>query len=519
MKNFLLIAGSAFAFQLGTAGVGAGISTSDMTRVDGHLCDERQLLICWKKTARILGQPLATCSTARLLDALQLPPGVTLENNRCTDALIEASGGTKIASSSGLDFSTFQVVRLNGRLDVVGALAVLSGHPLLEYAEPDGFGSGGGVIPNDPDFGLQWHLEKISATNAWIYGQGSTNVILAVLDTGLNQALPEFAGRLVPGYDFVNNDEDPDDDHGHGTAVAGAAAATADNAMLVAGVTWNSRIMPIKVLDNSNNGLYSWWAAAIDFAVTNGAKVINLSAGGTSSNSTLTQSILQAIEAGVIFVCITHNDSSGTIRFPGRIPESITVGSTDQEDNKASFSNWGPEIDLVAPGLTIYTVGNGGNLTSWFGTSLSAPLVSGVACLISAVRPNLTQAQMHTLLCASAEDEVGGILDIPGFDNFFGWGRLNADYALKLALAKPTAESVTTGGVVTIQWPVPENAETRKPFDVAYSSNLVSWITIESPTNLAYAAGAAVWTDDGTEASPEFLESSNRHYRLEIQCR
>ena len=126
---------------------------------------------------------------------------------------------------------------------------------------------------------------------------------------------------------------------------------------------------------------------------------------------------------------------------------------------------------------------------------------------------------MHTLLCASAEDEVGGILDIPGFDNFFGWGRLNADYALKLALAKPTAESVTTGGVVTIQWPVPENAETRKPFDVAYSSNLVSWITIESPTNLAYAAGAAVWTDDGTEASPEFLESSNRHYRLEIQCR
>jgi subtilisin family serine protease len=277
--------------------------------------------------------------------------------------------------------------------------------------------------------------------------------------------------------------------------------------------------MPIKVLDDTNFGLYSWWAAGIDFAVTNGAKVINLSAGGSTSSSALSQSILQAIEAGVIFVSITHNDGTGTITFPGRMPESITVGATGESDNKAFFSNWGPEIDLVAPGVNFNTVGNDGTLTNWFGTSFAAPLVSGVACLITAARPALTQAEMHTLLCASAEDEVGGILDSPGFDVYFGWGRLNADYALALAQTEPMAGPVATGGVETLQWSVPDNAASRNPYDVEYSSNLTDWISIESPTNLVYVNGTAAWTDDGTETSPGFLQGSSRNYRLEIQCR
>jgi len=507
------------AFLLVIAGSAAAASGRALIHVDGHLCDGDRVLIRWKKDARILGDSLHACSAAQLINALQLPPGITLKNNRCAEALHKASGGTRIASSSGLDFTTFQVIRLNGHLGVVEALALLTGNPLLEYAEPDGFGSGGGVIPDDPDFPLQWHLERIATTNAWVHGQGSTNVVLAVLDTGLNQALPEFAGRTVPGYDFANDDSDPDDDHGHGTAVAGAAAATGNNATLVSGVTWDSRIMPIKVLDDTNFGFYSWWAEGIDYAVTNGAKVINLSAGGSSSSSTLSQSVLQAIDAGVIFVCITHNDGTGTITFPGRMPESITVGATRESDGKAFFSNWGPEIDLVAPGVNFYTVGNGGNLTNWYGTSFAAPLVSGVACLIAAARPALAQAEMHTLLCASAEDEVGGILDTPGFDIYYGWGLLNADYALTLARTEAIPGPIMTGGVATLQWPAPDNATSRNPYNVSYASNLTSWVTIESPTNLVYVNGTAAWTDDGTETSPGFLQSSNRNYRLEIQCR
>lgn len=129
---------------------------------------------------------------------------------------------------------------------------------------------------------------------AWDITHGTTNVIVAVLDSGLTPSA-EFTNRLVAGYNFVSNTTDTTDDHGHGTAVAGVILANANNTNLVAGVDWYCRLMPIKVLDANNTGLYSWWAQGIDFAVTNGAKVINLSAGGSSTSTTLTRTITNAI--------------------------------------------------------------------------------------------------------------------------------------------------------------------------------------------------------------------------------
>ena len=491
----------------------------DLEQVNGQYRHNDRILIRWKADARIQGRPARTCTPAELCSTLGLPAGVTVKNNPAADILREQAGSQGKPGENGLHFDSFQILRLNDRVCVSKALDTLSDHPLLEYAEADGIGTGGGFVPDDPGFDLQWHHEKIGSTNAWIHGSGSHEVILAVLDTGLNTNLPEFAGRLVPGYDFVNDDTNPDDDHGHGTAVAGTAAATGNNATLIAGMTWNARIMPVKILGEDLFGYYSWWAAGVDFAVSNGVKVINLSAGGDDTNSSLERSIENAINAGVIFVSITHNDGTGTIRFPGRLPSSITVGATTESDSKTTFSNWGPEIDLVAPGLTIYTVSHTGSIASRWGTSFAAPLVSGVACLVASSRPGITQAEMNSLLCAAAADQVGGVLDTPGFDNYFGWGRLNADETLSLARSAPHTLSVTTGSVAVLQWDVPENAADKKPYNVSYSSNLTEWITIQRPSNLVYSGETAAWTDDGSETSIKFLQGEQRYYRIEVECR
>ena len=338
-----------------------------------------------------------------------------------------------------LDPGYFLYLRLPKSLTVEQCVERLQHHPFIDLVEPDGIGSGGDIIPNDPSFGSQWHHRNtgnpgadIKTPAAWEYTTGSPNVILAVLDTGLNMSLNEFTNRVVTGYDFVNSDGDPTDDQGHGTAVTGTAAANANNNQVVAGVNWQCRIMPIKVLNDQNTGLYSWWAQGVDYAVANGAKVINLSAGGSSSTSTpLTTAINNAIAAGVIFVTITHNDGSAIIRYPGTLTQAITVGATTSQDVRWSSSNYGSAIDLVAPGSSIYTVNRFGNASSWSGTSFAAPLVAGVCALLAGLNPGLTQAEAELILTQTADDQVGDAFDTPGFDIYYGHGRLNALRAIQ----------------------------------------------------------------------------------------
>src|SRR5258708_8496512 len=231
-------------------------------------------------------------------------------------------------------FPRLKYLRLNPPANPLDVIKRLTGHYLVEYAELDHVGTGGASVPTDANYGSQWHLPKIAAPYAWDITTGSSSIVVAVLDTGLNNFNGEFSGRTVAGYDFVNNDSDPADDYGHGTAAAGVIAANANNGVLVAGVDWKCKVMPVKVLDANNSGYYSWWAAGLDWAVAHGCKVANLSAGGFASDITLTQSILNAISNGIVFVTITHNDGVGTIRFPGNLTNCITVGPTDAQDRK-----------------------------------------------------------------------------------------------------------------------------------------------------------------------------------------
>lgn len=394
-------------------------------------------------------------------------------------------------------------------------VAGLKKNPLLVYAEYDHIGYGCS-LPTDPAFTQQWHHSNRVTTNmaepsvqsvaAWDITTGSTGVTLAVLDTGIATGVTEFAGRLLPGYNFAYTNDNVSDDHGHGTAVAGTAAANANNGVGGCGLDWFCRILPVKVLNSGNWGWYSDWASGIGYAVAQGADVINLSAGGTSDDSTLSNAVMGAIQAGVIFVAAAGNGSSSTVIFPGRMDPVIAVAATTTNDGRTTFSNYGTNIDLCAPGSNIATVAMGGGVATWWGTSFAAPLVAGAATLLRSIRPDLNQQAVKTLLCASADDQVGSPSeDVAGFDPYYGWGRLNVHSALQLANA--SIRTVTNGpdGQVSITWSAPTNAMVRRPFrvesapgldqpwttavdqaDISYGSNVASWNHYHGPTNMFY---------------------------------
>lgn len=463
---------------------------------------------------------LATQSEAATLSALVsglgLPPDARLEEpplRRLLRAHQRKAAGA--SSDASVDFGRFLRLHLPPGMSVSNALQRLGGHGWVDYAEPDGIGTGG-LMPSDPDILRQWHYTNsvkpgadIHAPQAWSITQGSSSVIVAVLDTGLNGEQPEFAGRVVPGHRFISpiNDADTTDDHGHGTIVAGVLCAKANNGALGAGVDWNCRVMPIKVLNQNNYGYYSDWAQGIDYAVAHGAKVINLSAGGTNPSTTLANSISNAIARGVIFVTIAHNDGSNTIRCPGNLPMCITVGATDRNDVRAEFSNYGPEIDLVAPGASIVSVGSSGSLITCSGTSFAAPQVAGVCSLLAALRPKLTQNEARALLCAGADDQVGGSTDSPGFDNYHGWGRLNAWNTLLLAQTQIDSTTRLPDGRVLLSWPSPPNASNRAPYRIRFSSYPVGPWTLQTTTaGFGYSPGRTYWTNANANSKAAFYD-------------
>jgi len=445
---------------------------------------------------------------------LGLPPGAMFEEPALGQLLRR---GRPLAAADHSVFDRFLYLRFPPGTRLEPFLEQLQRNPWIDYAEPDGVGTGGRV-PNDPNFGSQWHHQNAGDPSAsiqtpavWETATGASNTIVAVLDTGLNPALAEFAGRVLPGYNFASNSVDISDDHGHGTAVTGTLAATGDNDYLVAGVDWRCRLLPVKVLGYDNTGQYSWWAQGVDFAVTHGAKIINLSAGGFGTSTTLTRAIENAIAQGVIFITIAHNDGS-VLRYPGNLPTCITVGATDSHDRRCGFSNFGPQLDLVAPGTNIFTVSRSGTLQSWWGTSFAAPLTSGVCALLANVRPQLNQQQARTLLLAGAVDRVGGSEDLPGFDPYYGWGRLNALNSLLLAQLRLSSVSETNGVDLHLSWLCPSNAVVKQPFQVERASAPTGPWTIISTGQFLYNGNQCAWIDRGAATN-----SAQWYYRIGLR--
>ena len=299
----------------------------------------------------------------------------------------------------------------------------------IEYVEPDFIAQALGTS-NDPYFlqGSQWHLSKIQAPAAWDITTGSSSQIVAIIDSGVRASHPDLVGKVLVGYDFVANDNDANDENGHGTAVAGTVSPGSNNQIGVCGVAWSNPILPVRVLDANGSGTYSAMANGIIYAADSGAKVINLSLGGTSSSRTLQDAINYAWNKQCVIVAAAGNNGSNIAFYPAACSNVVAVSATDATDTRPTWSNFGSYVDVSAPGVDILSVYGSDQYAAWNGTSFSSPVTSGVVALMAAANSTLTNTQLVDLLIKNSDD-IGAL----GYDVYYGNGRVNANRAVTAA--------------------------------------------------------------------------------------
>jgi len=370
------------------------------------------------------------------------------------EATATAYGLRKLGQIPGLEIYKFQIPQAFSVAEMVYALRQ---NPDVEYAEPN-YEAHITVTPNDPLFRYQYALANtgqevgtggprgtsgadIQATRAWDETKGSASVTIAIVDTGVDLLHPDLKNKIKSaGRDFVNNDNDATDDNGHGTMVAGIAAADTNNNEGIAGVAWNCKILPVKVVDAEGNGFYDAIVAGVRWAADNGASVINMSIGGPDTADSLRDAVKYAHDKGVVVCAAVGNDDSAVLYPAAYDAYVLAVAATDYADARASFSNFGPQIDVAAPGVRVacpvptwFWAANGGRSSDSpyalaDGTSMSAPLVTGLAALIRGLKPELSADSVMDIIRYTSDDVNSG--QHKGKDDFIGYGRINLAKAL-----------------------------------------------------------------------------------------
>jgi thermitase len=312
--------------------------------------------------------------------------------------------------------------------DADRSLAAYRAHGEVEWAQPD-YIRHTTAIPNDPNFGDQWGLSKIRAPDAWNTTHGSNGVKLAILDCGIytessnyvspdgKTGHPDLRGKVVAEQDFTGSQYGPDDLCDHGTHVAGIAAALTNNGIGGAGIGYDTALLNGKVLDDTGSGSDEDIAAGIDWAVANGARVISMSlgGGGTCDDSPVVKTAIgKAWAAGVVVVAAAGNSSGNSSMFPGNCPNVVAVAATDSNDARASFSNYGSNVDIAAPGVDILSSDYLGNYIKMSGTSMATPFVSGLMALVwSTSYGTGAQAVIDRVLSTAASrqsnDQLGSV--------------------------------------------------------------------------------------------------------------
>jgi subtilisin family serine protease len=333
-----------------------------------------------------------------------------------------------------------QHVKLPRGMTVETALEIYLGDPDVEYAEPNYYRRAS-VTPDDTYFNRLWGLHNtgqyvhgtsgtpdadIDAPEAWDITTGNSDIVIAIVDTGVDYSHPDLSDNMwsntsetpdngidddgngyvddVRGWDFFSNDKDPMDLHGHGTHVTGIAAAEGDNAIGITGVCWTARIMPLRFLDAGGYGTVADEISAIDYAIANGAHIINASFGSSIYSQFERDAISIANSAGILFVAAAGNDNLDNDTSPFypasyNLTNIISVAATDQDDNLTSFSNYGPAtVDVGAPGVNIYSTSPGMNYQYMHGTSVATPHVTGVAALIWGHNSSLTHMEIKDII-------------------------------------------------------------------------------------------------------------------------
>jgi subtilisin family serine protease len=344
-------------------------------------------------------------------------------------------------------------IRLPQGVDPGEAATLYDELPWVKYAEPN-YILRAALVPNDSLYGDKqaWYYDLIDAPAGWDIERGEPSVIVAVLDTGIELEHPDLKDKIwtnaredppngldddhngciddLHGCNFLLSppSNDASDDHGHGTMVAGIIGAASNNRQGVAGVAWSATLLPVKVLDANGTGSSSDVAQGIIYAAKSGARVINLSMARSTSSLALEAAVQEAHDKfGAVLVSAAGNEGHAGVGYPAAYHQVIAVASFDHSEPtaRASFSNWGPEIAVAAPGVDVFSTYLGGSYAQSLGTSFSAAFVSGLAALLISQDAERTDDDIRQLLRFTAKDLPDG--DAPNWD---GWGRIDIGRAL-----------------------------------------------------------------------------------------
>ncbi|MCE2907197.1 MAG: S8 family serine peptidase, partial [Anabaena sp. CoA2_C59] len=330
-----------------------------------------------------------------------------------------------------------QIWTLSGKTSVETALATYKNSPTFEYIEPDYIVTTAATFPNDPGFPQLWGLHNtgqgggtpdadIDAPEAWDIQTGNPNLVIGVIDTGVDYNHPDLVGNIwtnsgeiandgidndnngyiddIRGWDFAYNDNNPMDVQGHGTHVSGTIAGKGNNGVGVTGVAWNAKIMPLKFLNDQGSGTLSAAISAINYATAKGVKLTNNSWGGGGYSQALYDAINAAGQQGALFIAAAGNSSQNTDINPAypasyNLANIISVASTTNTDGLSSFSNYGlTSVDLGAPGSGIYSTLPNNSYGTYSGTSMASPHVAGAAALVWSQNPTWTAQQVKNAL-------------------------------------------------------------------------------------------------------------------------
>lgn len=283
------------------------------------------------------------------------------------------------------------------------------------------------LLPNDEFYQpYQWNLTQIFAETGWTITEGTEDVPIAILDSGVDPNHEDLKERIAKGYNAFLDNEEFYDENGHGTHVAGITAATTNNVAGIAGVSWHNPILAVKVLDENAEGTTFEIANGIRWATDHGAKVINMSLGDSHDSKIMYEAIRYAYDHDVVLIAAAGNDNVPTPMFPAAYAEVIAVSAVDDNREKAIFSNYGNHIDVAAPGEHIPSTFIDNHYVIMSGTSMAAPHVAGLAGLMRSINPELSNNDIAKIIMETADD-----LGPRGYDPYYGCGEINISKALK----------------------------------------------------------------------------------------
>ncbi len=370
------------------------------------------------------------------IDPLEYDPTRVLAQFRSVDGAFPQAGTPIAGATVGRQFASegWFELQVGAGQTVSSVLSNLSTRADVLASTPD-FKITANLTPNDPSYPSLWGMEQtndadIDASTAWDFGT-SSSVVVAVIDSGIDynhvDLVPniwtnsdEISGNGIDddangyiddtrGWNFVSNNNNPMDDNGHGTHVAGTIGAVGNNGIGVAGVAWNVKVMALKFLDASGSGSLSGAVAAVDYARVNGAKIINASWGGGGFNTALNSALQRFQNAGGIFVAAAGNEAANNAvvgSYPANynLPSVVSVAASSQTDTLASFSNFGTNVDIAAPGVSILSTYPGNRYARLSGTSMATPHVAGAMALLWGQSPSLTSTQLIDLVMQNTDN-------------------------------------------------------------------------------------------------------------------